>query len=59
MVLGGKIVVFGGDSYASQINWTLSDEGELEKDLSHDPLIPGAMCVRCYEVKAENIYAID
>ena len=53
-----KIVVFGGHSLASFNLFILSREGELEQDLSNDPLIPGAMCRGSLTVRDENIYAV-
>ena len=41
---GNKIVLFGGDNHATFNTYIYSEEGELERDLSEDPLIPGRMC---------------
>ena len=52
-----KIVLFGGSS--SYITLILSQEGELEQDLSQDPLIPGYMCQGSHSVEEEGkIYAL-
>ena len=54
-----KIVLFGGHSSVNSFNTQiLSTEGELEHDLSEDPLILGAMCRGSYTVQREKIYAV-
>ena len=53
-----KIVVFGGSTSASFNTYILSDEGELEGDLSADPLVPGYMCRGSCVAQDGKIYAV-
>ena len=36
----------------------MSEEGELEQDLSEDPLTPGEMCMGSFTVEGGKIYAV-
>lgn len=54
----GKIVLFGGEDYTRCMMNILSEEGELEKDLSRDPLIPGGMCQGTFITQDKVIYAV-
>ena len=53
-----KILVFGGLLHNFHYSLLLSEEGELEEDLSADPLIPRYMCEGSCTVEGENIYAV-
>ena len=53
-----KIVVFGGHETHSYNTLVFSNDGELEQDLSHDPLIPGCLCRGSYTTQNRKIYAM-
>ena len=53
-----KILLFGGHSDISYNTQILSTEGELEQDLSEDPLTPGAMCRGSFTVQGEKVYVV-
>ena len=58
--LEDKIVLFGGHQTTSYTTYILSEEGELEQDLSHNgsTLIPGDMGHGAYSVQEGKIFAV-
>ena len=54
----GQILVFGGVFITSRRMYVLTEEGEVLKDLSKDPLIPQHMCSKPYIAKEGRIYTI-
>ena len=53
-----KVVLFGGSYGAKLITYIFSREGELEEDLSQDPLIPGEMDQGSLSVENGKIFAL-
>lgn len=54
----GGILVFGGSPSAKYCCYLLSEAGELVKDFSSDPLIPGAMCIGAYVKRKGKVFAV-
>ena len=54
------MVVFGANSDTVTSNYILSEEGELEEDLSKDWMIPrGVGFTGCYTIQQDKIKALD